>query len=74
MLRWIYWKKEGNKQIKKGNPFISLSFSLVFIYFVRCKSAIAIGPLDSYFHFKFILETVESCVIQTPTQDYSLVI
>ena len=33
VLRWIYWKKEGNKQIKKGNLFISLSFSLVFIYF-----------------------------------------
>ena len=58
---------------KKGNLFISLSVSLVFIYFgVNQPSQLV--PSGSYFHFKFILETVESCVIQTPRQDYSLVI
>ena len=53
---------------------MSLSFSVIFIYY-GVNQPLQLAPSILYFHFQFIgPETVDSCVIYTLTQDYSLVI
>ena len=65
---WSEFSEKKNDINKKGNLSISFSFGAELNLFISVWicSAIAIGSLYSYFHFQFILVTVNRVSSKLP--------